>query len=390
MKFKKAERKRVKGRVAIEGPTGCGKTWTALGLAQAITAHEGSKVAVIDTERESASIYADKFDFDVIELDVFSVQSYMDAINAAADDGYSVLVIDSLSHAWAGRGGVLEAVDKAAKRMKTVNTYAAWREGTVMQDDLVETILRFPGHVIVTMRSKMEYVQEKNDRGKTQIRKVGLAPVQRDGLEYEFTIVGSMDVDHNMVITKSRCDVLSDQVYSKPDAKFFDPLIAWLDGGADMTANMEETEARKQTALTINKTLAYCKTNKVSNMDVPNRHNAWVNKHLGCDLKDIADLDADKLTAALADLESKVAVHLLAQVLTLDAEIVELSEDADAARKELDGVYETILVKLTGEDSSPTTDPKEASTRSLAKAVPVLTKYRDEIRKEADKSGEAA
>ena len=240
--FKKAERKRVKGRIAIEGPTGSGKTFTALSVAQDLAKHYGEKVAVIDTERESASIYADMFAFDVVELDTFSVQNYIAAINAAADAGYGVLVIDSLSHAWAGKGGVLEAVDQAAKRMKNPNSYMAWRQGTTIQEDLIESILRYPGHVIVTMRSKMDYVQDKDKDGKTVIRKIGMAPVQRDGLEYEFTIVGDMDVDHNLVITKSRCAELADQVFPKPGKNFTGPLIAWLDGGKVEEVKGDEPE----------------------------------------------------------------------------------------------------------------------------------------------------
>jgi len=390
MKFKKAEREKVNARVALLGPAGSGKSYTALGLGQRIAKHFGGRMAVIDTEHESASIYADKFDFDVLTLDSFSIENYIEAINAAADAGYTVLVIDSLSHAWIGKDGLLEFVNAETTKSTSKNSFQAWNKATPKQLQMIETILKFPGHIIITMRVKMGYEIQEDSRGKKVPVKIGLQPVQRDGLEYEFTVTADMDLEHNLIVSKSRCDVVADKVYPKPGDNFAKPFIEWLEKGVDTTGRDEEAEVRKATALTINKTLAYCKTNKVSNMDVPNRHNAWVNKHLGCDLKDITDLDADKLKAALADLERKVAVHLLAQVLTLDAEIVELSEDAGAARKEIDGVYETVLVKLTGEDSSPTTDPKEASTRSLAKAVPVLTKYRHELQKEADKSGEAA
>lgn len=226
MAFVKAQRKRSRLRIGIIGPSGAGKTWTALSVASGL----GKKIAVIDTERGSASLYSGDFDFDVNELASFAPARYVAAIEEADSAGYDVIVIDSLSHAWIGHGGALEMVDSAQKRSKAGNSFAAWREVTPEHNRLVDAILQSKAHVIITMRSKTEYVLEENDRGRKVPRKVGLAPIQRDGLEYEFTVVGEMDLDHNLVITKTRCQELDSAVIARPDAKLGKRLAAWLEG----------------------------------------------------------------------------------------------------------------------------------------------------------------
>lgn len=231
--FKKAVKTESKLRMAIDGPSGSGKTYTALTLATALA--NGHGVAVIDTERGSASKYSDLFGFDVCELGrdpkdlkPFHPEKYISAISEAS--GYDVLVIDSLSHAWSGKGGILECVDEIAKRAKSGNKFTAWSEGTPLQNRLIDAILAFPGHVIATMRSKTEYVTETNDRGKAAPRKVGTAPVQRDGVEYEFDIVADMTLDNEMLVSKSRCPALTGAVISKPTAAVADTLKAWMKG----------------------------------------------------------------------------------------------------------------------------------------------------------------
>ena len=206
--FQKASKKQVKARIAIDGPSGSGKTYTALVAATALA--NNGKIAVIDTEHGSASLYSDHFSFDVLELASFSPETYTHAIHAAERAGYSVILIDSLSHAWEGEGGALDLADDAARRQKTPNSYTAWKEVTPIHRKMVDAILSSSAHIAATMRSKMDYVQEKDSNGRTLIRKIGLAPVQRAGMEYEFTLVGDMDLDHTIVISKSRCPALAD------------------------------------------------------------------------------------------------------------------------------------------------------------------------------------
>ncbi len=229
--FQTARREKVKARVAIDGPAGAGKTWTALTCATALA--KGGKIAVIDTERGSARLYADTFSFDVLELPqddrMFSPEVYVDAIKAAEKTGYAAIVIDSLSHAWEGEGGALAQVDEAAAKIRG-NSYAAWRNVTPMHNKLVGMMLQSPCHIIATMRSKMDYAQIE-ENGRKTIKKLGMAPIQRQGMEYEFTIVCDMDVDHRLIVTKSRCAGLADKQAVKPTVDFFTQLADWLDSG---------------------------------------------------------------------------------------------------------------------------------------------------------------
>lgn len=240
--FKKAIKSQLKGRIALIGISGSGKTFSALRIARGL----GGTIAVIDTERGSASKYADEFDFDVLEPTSFHPERFIEAIKDAAAGGYGVLIIDSLSHAWMGKDGALELVDNAAARSQSKNTFTAWRDVTPLHNRLVDEILQFPGHVIVTMRAKSEYVMETNDRGKTAPRKVGLAPVQRDGLEYEFDLVADMDNDNNMIVTKTRCKAFHRAVIKTPTEDVGRDLLAWLDSGEKKEA--VKAEAQDQAA----------------------------------------------------------------------------------------------------------------------------------------------
>jgi hypothetical protein len=213
--------------MALIGPSGSGKTYTAL----AIAVHLGDKVAVIDTERGSASKYADSFGFDVLELETFEPSNYVSAIEAAESGGYDVIVLDSLSHAWMGKGGALEQVDLAAKRNKG-NSFAGWRDVTPQHNALVDAMLQCRSHLIVTMRTKTEYIIEENQHGKKQPRKIGLAPVQREGLDYEFDVTGELDHDNNLMIDKTRCPALKGRVFQRAGEDIATVLRQWLTDGA--------------------------------------------------------------------------------------------------------------------------------------------------------------
>lgn len=229
--FSKAIRERLRLRLALIGPSGSGKSMSALAIATGL----GGRIAAIDTEHNSLNIYADAFEFDVCSLESFSPLSYIEAINSAASEGYEVLIIDSLSHAWMGKGGILEQVDNASKRSGGGNSFAGWRDVTPLHNRLVDTMLSFPGHLIVTMRSKTEYVIETNSKGKAVPRKVGMAPIQRDNLEYEFTIVGEMNLDNDLIISKSRFSELSGEVISRPGVEIGQQIAEWLETGETAT-----------------------------------------------------------------------------------------------------------------------------------------------------------
>lgn len=243
MQFKKATKAQAKLRLGLVGPSGSGKTYTALQLATHLV--PGGRVAVIDTERGSASKYADLFEFDVIEPDTFSPKVYVEAIQAAERAGYDVLVIDSLSHAWMGKDGALELVDAAAKRSRSANSFAAWRDVTPLHNEMIDAILGARLHVIATLRAKTEYVIEEDARGKKVPRKVGMQPVQRDGLEYEFDVVGDMDHDNNFIVGKTRCTALAGAAIHKPGADLAATLRAWLTDGEPAPAAPEEEPANE-------------------------------------------------------------------------------------------------------------------------------------------------
>lgn len=214
--FTKAHSSSKRLRMALEGPGGCGKTYTALVIARAL----GDRIALIDTERGGASYYADRFDFDTVELHSFHPEKYIEALTAAAVEGYQVVIIDSLSHAWFGKDGALELVDRAAKKSEAKNSYFAWREVTPLHNRLVDALVQAPFHVIVTLRTKTDYIMELDNRGKQVPKKVGLAPIQREGLEYEFDVVGDISLDHTLTITKSRLFTLADLVVERPGPAF--------------------------------------------------------------------------------------------------------------------------------------------------------------------------
>ena len=232
--FRQATRQQSKLRMTIDGPAGAGKTYTALRFAHALA--NGGKIAFIDTERGSASKYVGEapdgipWQFDVLELTQFSPEKYTEAIVAAGKMGYAVLIIDSLSHAWEGTGGALEIKQKYGE------AWSAWRHVTPIHNRMVDAILQAPMHVITTMRSRIEYVQETDSNGRTVIRKVGMAPIQRPGTEYEFDIVADMDWAHMFTVSKSRCSAVADKSFEKPGPEFMAPVIEWLTSGDSVRA----------------------------------------------------------------------------------------------------------------------------------------------------------
>jgi hypothetical protein len=229
--FRKAERRQAKLRLALCGPSGSGKTYSALLIARGLMPN--GQIALIDSERGSGELYADLTPYDAAALEPpFTPSRYIELIQQAEQDGYDVLIIDSLSHAWTGEGGILEMHDKATAASRTGNSFTAWREVTPKHNALVDTLLGVNLHVIVTMRTKTAY-DLIDDNGKKKPVKIGLAPVQRDGLEYEFTTVLDLSVDsHVATATKDRTR-LFDGEHFVPTVATGAALRAWLDTASD-------------------------------------------------------------------------------------------------------------------------------------------------------------
>ena len=227
--IKKASKRGARLRLGLVGPAGSGKTWTALEVASRFAQKAGSRVLVIDTERESSAKYADHFDFDLCPInDSYHPQHYVDALALGVAAGYRVIVVDSLSHAWNGKDGALSLVDNAAKRSSSGNAYMAWRDVTPLHNALVDALTGVDAHLIVTLRAKTEYVIEEDERGKKVPRRIGTAPIQREGLDYEFDVVADMDRDNTATIGKTRCPPLARKAIPLPGQSFADTLWEWV------------------------------------------------------------------------------------------------------------------------------------------------------------------
>lgn len=217
-RFQKATKKNSKLRLAIAGPSGAGKTFTALRIAGGL----GSRIAVIDTEHGSASKYADLFEFDVCELNNHHPAQYIEALRDADKEGYEIIIIDSLSHAWYAE------LDLASKG----KGFEGWKNVRPLERALIDAMLDSPAHIISTMRSKTEWIMEDyvNKAGKncTAPKKVGTAPIQTSGIEYEFDIAGEMDLSHVLTLSKSRCPALSNTSHLNPGKELAETILQWL------------------------------------------------------------------------------------------------------------------------------------------------------------------
>ena len=232
--FEPATKDQAQARIALAGPSGSGKTWTALTIATRF----GGPIAVVDTERGSASKYASDFAFDRLNLTSYDPRDLPKALAAAAQRAYAVVVVDSLSRFWSGTGGMLEQVDNAGKRGYGGNSFGGWKEARPMENAMIEALLGYPGHVIVTMRTKTAYEIVEDDRGRKVPTKIGLKPEQRDGIEYEFDIVGDMDLENTLTVSKTRCSALNGKVIRRPDGAVAEMILDWLqDGKPALDAN---------------------------------------------------------------------------------------------------------------------------------------------------------
>jgi hypothetical protein len=227
VQIRKARRSATKLRLLLTGPSGAGKTWGALQIAKGM----GGRTVVIDTEEGSSDLYDHLHDFDVIDLrPPFSPERYIEAIKAAEEAGYEVIVIDSVTHCWSGPGGCLEILEDVAKAQFRGNTWSAFSVITPRWRAFVDAILRSPAHVICCGRSKTETAQV-DDHGKKKVAKLGMKLEARDGLEFEFTCVLDLIHDgHYATVSKDRTGLFAG------DPKPITPatgerLAAWLAGG---------------------------------------------------------------------------------------------------------------------------------------------------------------
>ena len=235
--IRRAERKKSKLRLALTGPSGSGKTYSALQIAKGL----GGKICVIDTEYRSSDLYSHLVEYSVIDIVApFDPSKYIAAIDEIEKAGYDTIIIDSISHCWDGEGGLLDQQAKIPG-----NSYTAWRQITPKQNRLIEAILQSKCHVIATMRSKQDYVLETDSSGKQVPKKVGMAPVQRDGIDYEFTTVFDIDLKHVAHTSKDRTDQFND-FHEKLSESVGERFLDWLESGAEVSAEQEPAPEKKQ------------------------------------------------------------------------------------------------------------------------------------------------
>lgn len=248
MQFTKATRKKARLRLALTGPSGSGKTMAALMIAKGL----GGRVAVLDTEHGSASLYAEPIklagghvfeppEFDALELTApYSPERYIEAIHAAERAGYDTLVIDSLTHEWSGSGGCLEINDNVAAAKFRGNSWSAWNETTPRHRAFVDAMLQSPMHIIGTGRSKTETAQTEGTNGRKQVVKLGMKTEQRDGIEYEFTVVLDLiHAGHFANASKDRTGLFAGGEPAPVSEATGERLLAWLESGEalpDVTA----------------------------------------------------------------------------------------------------------------------------------------------------------
>lgn len=224
--FTEATRTSTKARIALVGPSGSGKTWTGLTLAHAL----GDKIAVVDTEHGSASKYAgvNNWAFKTVNPSSFSPKSLTGLLAEAAGDGFEVFMLDTWSHYWMGVDGML---DQADRRATNSNNFSGWKAVRPEEREMIDALIAYPGHVIVTLRVKTEWVIEENERGKKVPRKIGLKPEQREGVDYEFDLVGDLDHENTLSVSKSRIPALTRAVIREPDTDLGKTIRAWLEDG---------------------------------------------------------------------------------------------------------------------------------------------------------------
>ncbi len=245
IQIKKAVRERVFLKLVVTGASGSGKTYGALGIAKGLA--PTGKVLVIDTENRSASYYAGRWDFDVVELEApFTTQKYNEALQAAIDNGYEVVVIDSLTHEWAGSGGLQD--QKFQKDSRGGNSFTNWNEMKQLHNKFTEKLLQSRIHVIGTLRSKMSYVLEQDEKGKATPRKVGMAPISADDMEYEFGLM--FDVDRNThlaIASKDRTNIFEGRSLNLDEAVGRE-LASWLATGGDLVPEPSKPTTKPQQA----------------------------------------------------------------------------------------------------------------------------------------------
>jgi len=235
--IKKAKREKIYVKVALMSPSGGGKTYSALrlatGMANEIEKQTGTRPKILlgNTEAKRGYYYADEFDYDIVDIDApHNPEKYVEFVNFAVSEGYGILIIDSSSHEWEGKGGCLELQQQAG------GTYQAWAKVTPRHNKFIEAIADSPIHIIATMRGKDQYEVEKDEKGKTSVKKLGVGAKQRDGFEYEFTCTLLIDQKTHMAETqKDNTHIFENETATLLNETYGEKIMQWANSGEGYT-----------------------------------------------------------------------------------------------------------------------------------------------------------
>ncbi|MFE1230265.1 AAA family ATPase [Streptomyces sp. NPDC058745] len=231
--FEDATRPATNAVIALTGPSNSGKTYSALAMATGM----GTNIGVCDTERGRASHYADLFPFKHLRMPDFRPQTLVRALAVGARRGIDVMIIDSGTHYWSGRGGVLEQVDRTTSASRSGNAFTSgWKSVKPIEHDMWDAVMAYPGHVIMTLRVRTAYELVTNKNGGVEPKKIGLKPDQRADAEYEFDFVGDLDMDHVMTVSKCSYPGLfeSGERIELPNTETGHKIVKWLGEGTPM------------------------------------------------------------------------------------------------------------------------------------------------------------
>lgn len=237
MKLQKAQRHQVKLRIGLSGPSGFGKTYSALLMAYGIT-NDWNKIALIDTENKSASLYSHLGDFNVLSLDEpFAPERYLEAIKLCEDSGIELIIVDSISHEWQGKGGCLEIHEQLGGRFQD------WAKVTPRHNAFIDAIILSKCHLITTSRSKVDYSLDRDGNGKTKVMKLGTKAITREGFEYELTVNFEFLNDKHLVqASKDRTELFSGKPEFIINSSTGKKLIDWCNQGISLDKIKAEIE----------------------------------------------------------------------------------------------------------------------------------------------------
>lgn len=210
MKLQQAFREKSSMKILLSGPAGSGKTYSSLLLAYGLTS-SWADICIVQTEAGSAGLYSHLGPFNVINLEPpYHPSRFIEAIKLATDAGMKAVIIDSISHEWSGKGGCLELHEQVTQKMKIPNSFTAWANVTPLHQNFIDAIIQCPVHVVCTARAKTEFVMLDRN-GKQTPQKVGLAPITRDGFDYEMSVHLELDQQHQAHCSKDRTGLFMDK-----------------------------------------------------------------------------------------------------------------------------------------------------------------------------------